>query len=624
MKFYQVIPLTKISIRDPQVLTYKSKEALSPGSLVLIPLKTRYEKGIVKEALKKPKKKLKIKPIEKVLLSSPVVSPTILTLAEKISEEFLEPLGLVLKLFLPRVFFTRKRLEKLNIPDFPKKKTTKKQPKPILLWSDDRWNYYKKEIQKTLKQNKQILFLVPEIEKIDIFKNLLFQLTNKVEVFHSDIRTKKEFEIWQNLIKGKIQIVIGTRSAIFLPFSNLGLIILDEEESSSYKSWEMHPRYHTKKIAFLLASQFQSHLILGTSLPSIESFYLAKTKQIKLIEKYKKPKTKIELVDQREEIRFRNFSVFSRKLQTLLSQKTKEKTKILLFVNRKGLAPTIFCRNCGYTLKCKHCEAPLVYHKKGLLVCHHCGYEIEAPGVCPKCGSWKLRFFGVGTQRVFDALKKARDNFWENKEINIFRLDGDIPKKRQKEIINYFQKSESGILVTTSAIFKYPDLYFDLSAVVFIDNLLNFPDFQIEERVFHILFKLQSISKEMLVQTYKPDFPLFQFFQKGKIKEFFQKELKERKRGFFPPFSEVIKLTYKQKSKEKGSQKIEKIQKIVEKLFKKHEILGPAPAFIPKVKGKYLWHLIIKIPQNQKKRVKELLNYLPRTWSIDVNPESLL
>ena len=652
MYILEVVPLTKIPLHLPQILSYFSPEKVEKGALVLIPLRKRKVLSLVinTESVKEKKLEIKkasfkLKKIERVIVKKALLSDPQLSLAQWLSERYLSPLGLTLKLFLPKKILKSKRAFSKIDPFLLKEKKEKKKTLPLLFWGKNLFDFYLKEIKKYKDRGEQILILEPELEALSQRLKELKLLKipeSEISLFHKNLSQVQEFQEWQKIKKGKAKIILGTKSALFLPFQDLGLIIVDQEESSSFESWGKEPRYNAKEFSLKLAEISGAKIIFASHLPGLESYYYAKKGKYRLeISSNKYQMVNVKIIDMRAEIKEGNFSIFSKALQESLKKLFNLQNSTLknagrqgiLFINRRGLATTLLCQECGEVIKCKNCDVPLVYHlekKRPCLICHHCGQKEVPPTFCLKCQGWRLKLLGKGTQKVFEELRKILPN------AKILRLDSDIAPtpEKQKKILKAFIKKEADILVATQLLFQSPILNYQspfLVAVISIDSLLNLPEFRSRERVFQLLWKLRFLAQEMIIQTYNPNLSIFRYFQEGKSKDFFKEELRQRKAFGYPPFSEIIRLTFSHKNSQKAQREAQEVKENITKSLaqlkiqdSKAQILGPAPSFIPKIRGKYVWQIIIKIKGERKKIGKAILSSLSPKWKIEVNPVSLL
>ncbi|MGL5244489.1 MAG: primosomal protein N', partial [Sarcina sp.] len=397
---------------------------------------------------------------------------------------------------------------------------------------------------------KSSLILVPEIaltpQMIERFKG---RFGKDVAVFHSRLSDGERYDEWYRVKNGEVKLVIGARSAIFLPFNDLGLIVVDEEHEGSYKS-EMNPKYSTIEICEFISKLKGCKVVLGSATPSIESYYKALQGQYELIE-LKSRANKINLpsisiIDMREELKNNNKSMFSKELFYKINQRLKNKEQIILFLNRRGFSTFVSCRSCGYVFKCDHCDISMTYHNNGFLVCHYCGKTKRVQNVCPKCNSSYVKFFGTGTEKVEEAVKHYFPN------ARVLRMDVDTTKKKNSHanIYNDFKNGNADILIGTQMIAKGLDFEnVTLVGVLAADTTLNLPDFKSSERTFQILTQVSGRSGrgskegEVVIQTYTPDHYSIVYSKEGNYQGFFDKEINIRRIMNYPPFTQLLLIT---------------------------------------------------------------------------------
>ncbi len=587
-----VIPLTKIKTSGNETLDYFSSQKPSIGGLVLINLGKRQEKAIVLSIKTLKDKKVEIKnaqfklrPIVKILSESTILNKQQIELAHWISEYYLYSLGTCFRIFLPKSILNRKTIIKdIQI----KNSNNDKKTKPVLLWSDDRIEEYKKEIKKAIKNKKQVLFIIPENHNIEIYKDL-FDFT----VVTSDLSTKEEINIYENVP----QLILGTRKSLFLPYNNLGLIILDQEENDSYKSWDQHPKYQTRTTALKMADIHSCKIILGTDLPDVTTYHYASKGFIDLKKNIKENKTPIKIIDLKEEIKKKNYSIFSEEL----SSKLKNVDSAAIFVNRKGMATSVGCRDCGHIIECNDCKVPMVYYSNpNHLLCHYCKSVKPVPDTCPNCKGFRIKYFGTGIQKAKNRLSKLN--------IQAQAIDTDAIYDGSKFIVG------------TQSIFNIKEK-FDLGVILLLDPMINRPEYRTMEKAIQTLNNLKKISKEIIIQTYDSENYILEYFSKNNLEDFFKQDIVLRKALDYPPFSRIIKLNFKDKNKERGIKLVNKAKEDLEKLFTKTKILGPSPSFIPRIQGKYSWNIILK---TKTKKLTILRNILGPAWEIDVDPQTLI
>ncbi len=595
----KVAPLTKIPRPAPQILSYFTAQKLERGALVLVPLRKKKIKAIVFSQRKVSEVKMEIKkadfelkPILKILEKNPVITQNQIELAKWLADYYWASFGKTLSLFVKKGLENKKQSICEN-GSFLKK----------LIIAPNNF-CPTKEIKKALFYKKEVLFLVPEKTKEAYWKKELKELKSE-------------------------KLIIGTRSKLFYPFSNLGLIIVTKEGNKNYKS-QMEPKYNAINVAEALAKIWKAKLIIISSFPSIETQY--KTNKVEYITQKDKEQIKKEIIDIRK---IKPWKPISEPLLSSIKENVKNNGKTLLFLNRRGAATTLLCQDCGWIQKCKDCDLPLTYHLENespKMVCHYCAKKYETPHLCKNCNSWNLKTLGVGIQKIEKELKSI---FGKEK---VFCLDSKIAKtkKDQEKIIENFLAPGPSILITTSLFLKFPIFEkFPLVAVVSLDSLLCQPDFKIEEEVARKIDTLLFLTKEkFILQTFFPQSKAISWIKKEKI-FFYQKALEERKSFSYPPFSTIIKLSMSDKKREKiineGFKLKEKIKTILEKYkIKTAKILGPSPDFIEKIKGKYRWKLIIKLQENKSKKEENkkiknfILSQIPSTWKIDIDPERVI
>lgn len=643
----EVVPLTKIPLPSQQILTYFTSQELQEGSLVLIPLRKKEVPAIVllqreAEPLKMEIKKIefKLKPILKVIKKERVLFPYQIKLAHWISNYYWAPLGKTLSLFLPK--FLLKKLIRERKLTFPCSEIESEKAKDLLkkLYFAPFDFLPEEEIKMALRDKKQILFLIPEKQKSNFWIKKLRGITNDICFFSTDLPAKEYLENLKKIRGGEIKIVVGTRSALFAPFFNLGLIVLSEEESENYKS-ESEPRFNARKVAEKLVEILKIKLILLSTSPLIESWTKFKREIIKEGEE----RLKKIIIDMRrigkisKENTLKEWSPLSPYLLKEIEKNIYLGKKSLLFLNRRGEATALLCQDCGWIKKCENCEAPLVYHfrkkvvnnrQRAKLICHHCNFKTEVPTLCENCKSWRLITLGIGLEKIEKELKEKFEN------AKILRLDSQVAPKRlsQRKIIKEFLKKEGAILITTSLLFQHL-LYLKkgkkvpLVGLISLDSLLSLPDFRTEEKAIKIIQKLFFLCGEKFVfQTFRIDTKIIKFINTGYL-AFLKEVLKEREGFFYPPFSTLAKLTLAHRNPKTVKRKAYELKKELESaksqmLNFRCQILGPAPSFIPKIKGRYKWKMILKLEAEKTKLKTNLLSVIPHEWKIDVDPIDML
>ena len=500
---------------------------------------------------------------------------------------------------------------------------------------------YMKLVERVLLEGKSAIILVPEIaltpQMIERFKG---RFGVNVALFHSKLSDGERFDEWFRVKEGKSKVIVGARSAIFLPAKNLGLIIIDEEHENTYKS-EQNPKYQTKEVAEYLSELKGCKVILGSATPSIETYYRALTGEMKLLELNSRVDNKamppMKVIDMRNELKGGNKSLFSRELFIAIQERLKRKEQIILFLNRRGFSTFVSCRSCGYVFKCDECDISMTYHKNGLLICHYCGKTKREPRECPKCHSKYVKFFGAGTQRVEEEVKKYFNN------AGILRMDVDTTRDKHsyERIYNTFKNGEADILIGTQMVSKGLDFKnVTLFGILAADMSINIPDYRAAERTFQIITQVAGRAGrgdkqgEVLIQTYTPQHYSLQYAVNYDYEGFYEKEFTVRAMMKYPPFGKLLLINGTSKKEDLLKNFMHKITMMIKPLVENCldiEILGPIPCMISKVKENYRWQIVIKgeFDSYFSKNIKEILYdenknvYNDIRISMDINPNNL-
>lgn len=497
--------------------------------------------------------------------------------------------------------------------------------------SSGKTEIYIKLIEEFLKHDKQILYLLPEIAlTTQLVSRLTAYFGNKVAVFHSKYSNNERVEVWNQVLSNseKAQIVIGARSALFLPFSNLGFVIVDEEHEPTFKQQDPAPRYHARDAAIVLANSHQAKVLLGSATPSIETYYNAQSGKYGLIEINerfgKAPLPEIELVDLKDAyFRKKMKGHFSLTMIDAMTEALSLGEQIILFQNRRGFSPVLECMTCGNVPQCPNCDVSLTYHKfKNQLRCHYCGHSIAKPTNCHVCSSVDLTTKGFGTEQIELELAEL----FPTK--NIKRMDQDTTRGKYsfERIIDSFKNREIDILVGTQMLAKGLD--FDNVSLVGImnaDTMLYYPDFRAFERSFQMMTQVagragRSDKKgKVIIQTYNPLHSIIQQVTLNRYDEMYKEQLYERKIYNYPPFYKLIRLTLKHRDFEKLKEGAMWLYQVASQNLD-IPVLGPEEPAINRIRNEYIRTIMIKIPQNKplgttKKTIQKILN------SFDVIPQ---
>jgi primosomal protein N' (replication factor Y) len=505
---------------------------------------------------------------------------------------------------------------------------------------------YLNMIEIMLKQKKQSILLVPEISLTpQMVERVIGRFGDQISILHSGLSNGEKYDQWSRIKSGEINIVIGARSAIFAPLENLGLIIIDEEHETTYKS-STRPRYHSREIAEKRCENENCHIVLGSATPSIESYYKSKNNEYNLFLLKKRvdniPMPSITLVDMRNELKEGNYSILSNKLREEIEIKLQKKEQIILFLNRRGYSTFLSCRQCGHVEKCPNCDVSLTFHhNNSILMCHYCGYKKYAPKVCPSCNSSKIKYFGTGTQKVEDIIAKVYP------DARILRMDADTTKRKgaHDRILNAFKNKQADILIGTQMIAKgldFPNV--TLVGVITADTSLNLPDFRAAERTFQLTTQVAgragrgALLGKVIVQTYEPEHYSLIHAKSHDYYNFYNEEVIIRKEMLYPPFKNIINIIFSCVNEDRLIKFSNKFYIILIDYFKSinkeyliSDIYKPVPAEISKISNKYRWHMIIKT--NHIKIFKNILRKAYREYlshenevniAIDIDPVSLL
>ncbi len=462
-------------------------------------------------------------------------------------------------------------------------------------------------ISQVLEAGKQVLYLLPEIAlTTQITERLRRVFGNRLGIYHSKFPDAERVEIWQKqLSDSPYDVILGVRSSIFLPFQKLGLVIIDEEHETSYKQQDPAPRYHARNAAIMLASIFGAKTLLGTATPSIETYYNARQGKYGLVELNERHRQiqlpHIELVDIKELGRKKRMNG---QFSPLLLQKIKEalesKEQVILFQNRRGFAPMIECRTCGWVPKCRNCDVSLTYHKRlNQLTCHYCGYTYQVPAVCPACGGTELVNRGFGTEKIEDDIRQLFP------EARVARMDLDTTRSRTayEKIISDFEEGRTDILIGTQMVSKGLD--FDRVSVVGIlnaDSMLNYPDFRSHERAFQLMAQVAGRAGRrnrqglVVLQTKSPDLPLIRQVLDNNYRELYEDQLTERRLFRYPPFYRLIYVYLKHRKEEVAEQAAAQMAAYLRNGLG-DRVLGPDKPPVARIQALFIRKIMVKVEQ---------------------------
>lgn len=523
---------------------------------------------------------------------------------------------------------------------------------------------YMRAIDLTLAQGRQAIFLVPEIAlTAQTIRRLIQRFPDQVALIHGQLSQRERYDTWYRARKGEINIIIGTRSALFTPLPDLGLIVIDEEHDGSYKQSPPFspPFYHAPTLARKIVEQNDAVLVLGSATPDIERFYQAKNglytylslpnrilgHKARILGEAKKQGggtvyqlitettmaadlPPVQVVDMRKELQANNTSMFSYALQNALTEVLNRSEQAILFMNRRGQATYVFCRDCGYVVQCPNCATPMTYHRQGeAMRCHHCNFMMMPPHICSQCASKRIKFFGAGTQQIEAQVQElyplARIVRWDT--------DTATSPELHEEILVKFMDHQADILIGTQMIAKGLDLpKVTLVGVVSADQGLNLPDFRAGERVFQILTQVSGragrgvLGGKVILQTYQPDHYVIDAASDHHYQRFFTREMAYRREMAYPPFRRMIRLLFKGPSMGAAAEQAKLAKARIESILQEHNItdttlIGPAPCFFERVQNEYRWQLLLR-GANPLAIIQQL--ELEIGWVVDIDPQDLL
>ena len=500
------------------------------------------------------------------------------------------------------------------------------EQKPVLLHgvtSSGKTELYIKLIQEAIDEGKQVLYLLPEIAlTAQIINRLKQYFGDRLGVYHSRYGANERVEVWQQVRdfaqnKGtQRQIIIGSRSAIFLPYSDIGLIIVDEEHDSSFKQMDPAPRYNARDAAIVLGAMHHAKVLLGSATPSYESYYNALNGRYRLVEITERfggvQMPEIILSDMRVEKRRKTMQAdFGSVLIDAIKETLEEHNQSILFQNRRGFSLRIECDDCHYVPQCINCDVSLIYHKnQNVMRCHYCGYTTSVPTECPSCHSTNIKMHGFGTEKVEEDLQIVLP------KAKVARLDLDTTRSRNdyQSILEAFQDKETDILVGTQMVTKGLD--FDSVKVVGIlnaDNMLSFPDFRAHERSFQLMAQVagragrKGKQGKVIIQTYEPNHPVLQDVLRNDFKGLYQKQMLTRRQFGYPPYYRIVLIRLKHKDYQKLNPAATELASLLRPIFK-HDLLGPEYPMVSRIKNQYIKQMMVKFNrEHNAQQVKELI-----------------
>ncbi len=492
---------------------------------------------------------------------------------------------------------------------------------------------YLQALAAIIARGKRGIVLVPEIAlTAQAILRFVGRFPDRVAIIHSALTSGERYDEWRRIRAGNVDVVIGSRSALFSPLPDLGIIILDEEHEPAYKQNERKPTYHARDAAIFLGQLLHIPVVLGSATPSVESFFHAERGEYQLVELHHRigaTLPPVEVIDLRNELHAGNTSIFSRRLHSELEQVLNKGQQAILYLNRRGAASCILCRECGFVAMCDHCDMPLTYHStERILLCHYCNEQNSILHFCPQCNSPSIRYFGLGTEKVEDTIARHFPS------ARLLRWDRDTAKHRRthEQLLDRFANREADILVGTQMIAKGLDLPgVTLVGVISADIALMLPDFSASERAFTLLTQVAGRAGrgdeagKVIIQTFNPQHFCIDAASRHDYHEFYAAEIEARRRYGYPPFRRFVKFTYSHANRRRAQNEAlllrETLDQWIDRLgLEQTDIVGPAPAVMERIRGKYRWQMIARGPD-----LHPLLRVIDTTgWEVDIDPVSTM
>ena len=508
---------------------------------------------------------------------------------------------------------------------------------------------YLQAVSDAIAARRQAIMMVPEISLTpQAVERVAGRFPGRVAVLHSKLSPGERLDEWQRIRHGEVDVVVGPRSALFAPLPRPGLIVVDEEHDASYKQDSM-PRYNSRDAAAVLGRMQHATVILGSATPDVGTYYAAQSGRITLLElpdrpvwtggiaepkaEMSRPMPAVEVVDMRHELKVGNRSIFSTALGEAMEQTLAAGHQALLFLNRRGSATAVICRDCGFVVRCPQCDIPFTYHASASrLICHRCDKRTVSPQSCPGCGGRRIRFLGVGTQRVEEEVRTVFP------QARVLRWDRDVTggKGAHEDIVRQFTRHEADVLVGTQMIAKGLDFpLVTLVGVISADTGLHMPDFRAPERSFQLLTQVAgragraSLPSRVVVQTYTPGHYAIEASREHDYHRFYREEMAFRESARYPPFARLIRFVYSNERETLCQKSAANLRAILLKAIDGEnltgaEIIGPAPCFVARLKSRYYWQIIARSGSHGGASLHSLLDYIPPGWTIDVDPVDLL
>jgi primosomal protein N' (replication factor Y) len=645
VKYYEVLVASKSFRGD--VLTYSSEQSLPALSVVSVPLRNKNATGFIAKVVKKPD--FAAKAIKNHLSDHPLPVHFI-ELARWMADYYACSLGEALRQFAPAKPISKAEYEAdelaapadlkldLSLPLTTDQKKaissiSKSKQTTTLLHGDTatgKTRVYLELAKDSLKAGRSVIILTPEIALTAQLEKAAKELGYPVHVFHSHLTPAARKKIWLAILEASEPlIVIGARSALFVPLRDIGLIVVDEAHEPAYKQ-DQSPRYHAARVASRLGELAGARVVLGTATPNVGDYYLAGARRaiVTMTQPAIAAKTKpakVQIIDARSRSAFSRSRYLSNSLIDEINTTLSAKKQIMIYLNRRGSARLIMCQKCGWQALCPNCDLPLVYHGDDYQArCHSCGYKQAPPGACPECQNPDIIYKGAGTKTLFDELKRL---FGQAK---IARFDSDsLRGERLNEQYAKLHAGQVDIIVGTQVLAKGLDLpKLELVGAISADSGLALPDFSSEERSFQLLYQVAGrVGRghgpgKVMVQTYQPDSPVISAALKRDYQSLYKYSLNERKNFKFPPFAYLLKLSIKRATPAGAATAAGRLKSDIQSRKLPVEVIGPASAFYGRRGNFHYWQVVIK--SKDRKKLVEIARSVPADWRIDLDPGNLL
>lgn len=646
MEFVKVL-VSSNSYHGNEALTYSHDSPLKPGTVVLVPLRRAKVSAIVLEATSKPA--FATKPIISVQTTHPLPAGT-LSLAKWLGEYYPAPSGAIISQFLPSNLLVKENTPpqapspsaepSITLPALTKQQIStlhsiqESSSRTTLIHGDTgtgKTRLYIELAKESLKKKKSVVILTPEIGLTSqLAHNLTATLSAPVLIFHSNLTGQQRRNLWLRILySNQPLVIVGPRSALFVPLKSIGLIVVDEAHDNAYKQ-EQAPRYHALRVAGKLAELHDAKLIFGTATPLINEYYFLSTRKVPILRLTELATgesfpPKVQVVDGRDRSLYARHPYLSDALLGEITEALERGEQSLVFLNRRGTARIVMCQNGDWQALCPRCAIPLTYHGDShLMRCHTCGYSSKPLSSCPECGSPDIIFKSIGTKAIADALTRLFP------EARVQRFDTDNTKEERLE--QHYQAIHAGdvdILVGTQLLVKGLDLpRLTTVGVVAADSSLYFPDYTAEEQTYQLLTQVVGRvgrghgRSSIVIQSYNPSGRALSSVLQKDWQSFYESQINERQLHDFPPFYYILKLTAGRKSQSSASSAAAKLKDQLLQSGLPIEVIGPAPRFHEVSGGDYHWQLIVKA--KQRSALISVINQLPANWTYDIDPLNLL